>query len=303
MTKQKKILSIIVTFNAEAWLETCIGSLVESGLHTDIIVIDNASSDSTTNLIEKNYPQVQLSKQRENLGFGKANNIGFQFALKNDYDYVFLLNQDAYILPDTLTILTNCHSNHPEYGVISPLQYFSESKLDRFFESYLKKYLSEKEVNELLSDDFSTQKEIYPIPYVNAAIWLVSKACLQKVRGFDADFEHYGEDDEFMQRVLFYNFKIGVCPKAIGFHLRAQSTSPHQQLHGDALRKFVNRHALILLKDLKQPFWKAAGMSIFYTLKYILKSLLKSHIKDTLILVRLLFHFSGRLFYYRKIKS
>ena len=69
---------IIVTYNGERWIRQCINSC----LGYNVIVIDNNSSDQTIKIIENEYPKVVLLKQENNLGFGKANNLGISYALK-----------------------------------------------------------------------------------------------------------------------------------------------------------------------------------------------------------------------------
>ena len=70
------ILVIIVTYNGKAWLDRCISSVLHSRVKADVIVIDNGSSDGTIEHIRDKYPTVKLYESHENLGFGKANNIG-----------------------------------------------------------------------------------------------------------------------------------------------------------------------------------------------------------------------------------
>ena len=89
-----KILVIIVSYNFERWIDRCLNSLRQSEQQADVVVIDNASQDRTVSLIESRYPEVRLIKSKENLGFGRANNIGMKIALKEGYDAVFLLNQE-----------------------------------------------------------------------------------------------------------------------------------------------------------------------------------------------------------------
>jgi GT2 family glycosyltransferase len=62
--------------------------------------------------------------------------------------------------------------------------------------------------------------EVYEVPFVNAAGWLLSKKCLETVGGFDPVFFHYGEDDNYCQRVLFHGLKIGVTPQTFLKHDR-----------------------------------------------------------------------------------
>ena len=111
-----KILVIIVSYNFERWIDRCLNSLRQSEQQADVVVIDNASQDRTVSLIESRYPEVRLIKSKENLGFGRANNIGMKIALKEGYDAVFLLNQDAWIDAKVLGELSELSRSHPRYG-------------------------------------------------------------------------------------------------------------------------------------------------------------------------------------------
>ena len=98
----KKTLTIIITFNAMPWIDKCIGSLLASNHTTDIHIYDNGSIDGTVDYIKTAYPTTFIKNTGKNLGFGKANNLGLKFAIKENYNFVFLLNQDAWIEPDAL---------------------------------------------------------------------------------------------------------------------------------------------------------------------------------------------------------
>ena len=91
----KKIFVIIVTYKGHQWYERCFASLCNSEYPVQTIVIDNASNDGTVEYIRKYFPEIHLIESKENLGFGRANNIGMRYALDHGCDYVFLLNQDA----------------------------------------------------------------------------------------------------------------------------------------------------------------------------------------------------------------
>lgn len=217
-----KIIVIIVTYNAVRWIDRCLTSLQKSAVQVDCLIVDNKSQDETVKIIKKNYPSCKLVEVGRNLGFGKANNIGLQYAIENDYDYVYLLNQDAWIFPETISSLIKIHVHHPEYGILSPLQMNSElSKLDKNFLLCCGK--------EMLSDCIcGNMKEIYDTNFVMAAHWLITKDALLKVGGFSPSFPHYGEDHNYIHRLLFYKFKVGIVPQAKAVHdreFRVESSS------------------------------------------------------------------------------
>jgi GT2 family glycosyltransferase len=205
-----KIYTIIVTYNGSKWIDKCFGSLTKSNIPLKILAIDNASTDNTPLFIKEKFPQVEVIETGQNLGFGKANNIGLEIAAKNNANFVFLLNQDAWIEPATIEKLVNVSIQHPEFGIISPLQLNGSND---YFEQSFKKYLGENNTSGFLSDlYFDRLKDIYQTNYTNAASWLITAECLKRVGGFNPLFFHYGEDDEYLNRCKYKGLKIGIAP-------------------------------------------------------------------------------------------
>ncbi len=200
------------------WIDDCFGSLRKSSVPTEVIVIDNNSTDETVSYLRKNYPEVHVIEAGKNLGFGKANNEGVSLGLKNGSDYFFLLNQDAWIYPDTLQNLIENFEKHPEFGIISPVQITKDLEVENIFKSYLKK------VPQLLKK-FNPNKKynnsVHKIDFANAAMWMIPKKCIEKVGGFSPVFYHYGEDVDYVNRTKFHGFEIGVSENAYGIHDRA----------------------------------------------------------------------------------
>jgi len=209
-----EVYIIIVSYNGIKWINTCL----ESCGKFNVIVVDNASTDATVSFIKNNYPKVTLLKQASNLGFGQANNLGITYALNKGADFVFLLNQDAYLKSNTITELINAHKNNPNYAILSPVQLNGEgNKLDRKFSTYLK-----YDYNNFFHLDAITNNlsEIYAVPFVNAASWLIPKSTLLKIGGFDPIFFHYGEDDNYCQRLRYHKLQVGIVPHAFVLHDR-----------------------------------------------------------------------------------
>lgn len=213
-----KLFVIIVTYKGKQWYDRCFTSLRESTIPVQTIVVDNASNDGTVEYIREHFPEIHLVESKENLGFGRANNIGMRYALDHGCDYVFLLNQDAWVELDTLEKLVSIHLNHPEYGILSPIHL---NAMKTGIEKGLVNYLDDAHITDKsLFEDlyFGRLKELYKTNYVNAAAWLLPRRTLETVGGFDPIFSHYGEDDNYMHRVVFHKMKIGICPMCIAVH-------------------------------------------------------------------------------------
>jgi GT2 family glycosyltransferase len=254
-----KIFVLIVTYNAEKWLDFCIGNLRASTIDVIPLVVDNNSSDATVALIKKNYPETILIENNQNLGFGKANNVGIKYAIREGFDYIFLLNQDASVFPDTIENLVNVSVRHPNYLILTPVHLDGSKKLlDHNFSNYLLKgdKLFSADSHTILSDlllDSNSIKEVYSVRFVNAALWLLTSKCVEVVGGFDPIFPHYGEDDDFVNRVLYHGHEIGICFKSFGIHDRPQKTAINNAAYKTTKRKYIA--FLIGMKNINIPFY------------------------------------------------
>ena len=217
-----KVLVVIVTYNGEKWIERCLNNVYDSSKPVNVIVIDNNSYDNTIKILKK-FNRINLIKLEENLGFGAANNIGLSYAYTKEFEYVFLLNQDAFIQQDTLEKLIEIAKKNSGYGIISPIHMNGDATLlDRNFSNYMS-----YDKNPFFYSDFinNKTKPIYDIPFVNAAAWLLPRKTLETIGGFDPIFFHYGEDDNYCQRVNYHGFKIGVVSEAFIYHDRENRKS------------------------------------------------------------------------------
>lgn len=202
----KKVLTIIVSYNFEPWLKKCLDSLLQSTYPTNIFVVDNASTDNTVSRIQQDYPQVILHQSDTNLGFGRANNIGFDYALAHAYDAVFLVNQDAWVHSECLQHLMQGDYG-TDVGIVSPMHYDGTGvQLDAGFAGYIKQK--------------QTDLAHITVPFVNAAFWLIPVSVLQEVGMFSPIFYHYGEDSDYANRIQHHGLKIIVNTRAIAYHDR-----------------------------------------------------------------------------------
>ena len=215
MANNAKIFVIIVTYKGHRWYELCFTSLRNSEIPVQTVVIDNASNDGTVEYIREHFPEIHLIESHENLGFGRANNLGMRYALDNGCDYVFLLNQDAWIEPNSIKELVRIHQESPEYGVLSPMHITADKRT-----LYIEIEDGRTDhANSLLSDAyFQTLQDVYPFKYINAAAWLMTRETLEIVGGFDPIFFLYGEDDNYLQRMEYHGVKLGLVPKVQIIH-------------------------------------------------------------------------------------
>ena len=207
-----KLFVIIVTYKGHRWYERCFTSLRGSSIPVQTVVIDNASGDGTMEFIREHFPEIHLIESNENLGFGRANTIGIRYALDQGCDYVFLLNQDAWVESDTFEKLVNIHQSHPEYGILGPVQVNEEKT--KVLDGVIRFLVNPDNVNKEMFSDFmmGTIDDVYPVAEINAAAWLLPRKTLETVGGFDPLFLHYGEDWNYLSRVHYHKLKVGLTP-------------------------------------------------------------------------------------------
>ena len=134
-----------------------------------------------------------------------------RMALEEDYDYVFLVNQDAWIEANTVGTLVGLAEKYPDYGVLSPVHLDGKGEhLDGSFAKYVGG----------ASAVSSKKSDIVEAAFVNAAFWFIPVSALKKVGGFSPLFFHYGEDVDYIHRMRFYGYRVGYTPLTSGCHDR-----------------------------------------------------------------------------------
>ena len=219
------IYCVIVTYNGMRWIDRCLQSILQSVIPMVAVVVDNGSEDDTVTHIKANYPEVILLPQEENKGFGQANNIGIAYAMQKQATHILLLNQDAAIQPDALQILLQ-HDDGQH--LLTPIHMNGDGSCidDNFFQNTLLSMQPEKH-------------EVKEVPYVNAACWLLPAEIIRQVGGFNPLFYHYGEDNNYIQRLQYYHFEIRLISDAIVYHDREKHGNEQLYRSGVLYRKLL----------------------------------------------------------------
>lgn len=269
-----KILSIIISYNFSRWIRPCLDSLMQSETPTDILVVDNASSDNSVAIIRSEYPQVRIIENKDNSGFGHANNIGFQIALQEGYDFVLLLNQDAWIDKDLLGELTRLSDEFNDFGILSSVHLTGD-----------RKDIDKGSPGEYILKDQS-KTDLIEVPFINAAIWLIPIQALKKAGGFSPLFRHYGEDVDFVNRMHYHGFKIGYCPYVCGCHDRAKRITTKSMV-----RRATAVYCLTLWADINQSLLSATTQCFKCCFHHLGKSIMKREWEGASYFLKILMKF------------
>ncbi len=218
----KNTYIILVNFNNHADTLNCLRSINEAGYGKSVIVIDNNSTTSGVDEIPLQFPDTILLKNDENVGFGRANNIGIQWAIENtDCKYFLILNNDTTIDNETIPTLEHALQHDTSAGVAAPKIVMMDAhdtvwygggdidwkKCGATIPGYLQSSSTGSDVN--------IQRYV---SFASGCAMLVRKSLIEKIGGFDQRFFMYVEDVELCIRILKSGSSILYTPASVVFH-------------------------------------------------------------------------------------
>ena len=227
---------VIVSWNARYYLMQCLESLtpVVCRYPMEIIVVDNASSDGSAELVENNFPQVRLVRNPANLGFAKANNLGIS---TSGGRYVCLINSDVKVLPDCISRLVDYCEQHPEVGMVGPRIIGGDGKLQRScrgFPTLWNMFCRALALDSIFpggklftgySLSYWSQDCTRPVDILTGCFWLVRREALGRVGLLDESFFMYGEDMDWSRRFWLGGSKLVFVSSAEAIHYGGASSS------------------------------------------------------------------------------
>ncbi len=229
------LLSIIIlNYNTKKLLKNCLESVFKTlNKETSVYVVDNGSSDGSTEMVKNIFPKVKIFQNNKNLGFSAGNNTALK---KINSRYYLLLNSDTEVLENSLENLIEFAKNS-DYGIISPkLIYrsgnFQPNAGDLPFGFALFNWISG--LDDLLNkcninvpsfhrNDLNFYGEKSQVGWVSATAMLIKKEIIEKVGYLDENIFMYGEDTEYCLRAARAGFKIGWTNKAEVVHIQGGS--------------------------------------------------------------------------------
>lgn len=226
---------IIVNYNTTELLDDSIGSVQSKTESVDyeIIVVDNNSEKGSLDHLVEKYPTVRFIFSEENLGFGRANNLG---ASKAKGKYLFLLNPDTFLINNAISVLFNFIENNPDVGIcggnlyeedLTPaLSYYEMSPYSRYTREWFTLLgLSRPK-------GYHDDNRIKDVRAIIGADLLIRKEAFDTFGGFDPDFFMYFEELHLCDRVRESGYKIVAIPEAQIIHIGgAAAENKDEELH------------------------------------------------------------------------
>lgn len=224
--------TILVNWNTRDLLAAAIASVppVVAGMPVEIIVVDNASTDGSPEMLAARFPGTRLIRNTENVGFGRANNQGFALARGS---YVLLLNSDAVLEPGALELMVADLAAHPAAGATGARLRYPDGRPQASFGAFpsLASYALElggmarsQPGDAALRPEESGHDVPGSVDWVVGACLLLRRAALDDMGGFDPGYYMYAEEMDLCQRLWKTGWAVRYCPEAVAVHHGGQST-------------------------------------------------------------------------------
>jgi GT2 family glycosyltransferase len=222
-----KTCVITVNYRGAADTTACVRSLLASVVPVEIVVVDTTPNDPELEAALGFAPGVTILRARENLGFGRANNLGIQSVAQYSHcEYFFLLNNDAVIYPDSIESLEHAMSVHSEVGIMVPriaylddpeMLWYGGGEVDWRRASGFTPGINRSAVATLALSERD-------VTFATGCALFLRSSTLKQLGGFDSRFFMYEEDVELCLRASSQGIRIRYIPSAFILH-RAQGSS------------------------------------------------------------------------------
>ena len=243
-----KLTVVIPTYRGRPWIRACLRSVLDSrGVNLRVVVFDNASADGTRDIVREEFPQVEMIVSRENMGFARANNRVIRRAISRGDDYVFLLNEDTRIDPDTCAELIRVAESQ-DVSILSPLQYdYEGAGFECDFDSLIRQERPPRGWE---------RAEFIPTSRIIGAAMLLKLSTIRSIGMFDPIYFLYAEEEDLCRRALSHGYKVGITPRAKILHGH-KATGNFLALERTRRFNMIRGKYVLALKNPRQTFSRA----------------------------------------------
>jgi GT2 family glycosyltransferase len=221
----------MVSYNTWELTVQAITTLIQNcSFPLEIVVVDNASTDETVETVQNRFPDVKLVQNQQNVGFGMANNQGFELATN---DLVLLLNTDAFIKRGCIEKLVETMQSDVKIGVVGPKVLNEDGTLQPSIHPFpgplravLEYWWLERlfpagtRLGSYRNWTYAVQSDV---PWLIGACMLVRKSVIDETAGFSEEFFMYAEETDWQKRISDSGWRIVFTPAGECVHLGGAS--------------------------------------------------------------------------------
>jgi GT2 family glycosyltransferase len=213
MNNAPLVFVIVINYNGSKYLRTCFSSLEKQTYRNyRIVMLDNASTDSSAEFTAKNFPKVSIIQTKENFGFAKGNNLAIKSALDQGADYIFLVNNDTEAEPNLLEKLVSAAESEESIGILGPAVFDLETK-----DSVLEMGMTVDKFGYPLALKSPSEKNAR-VFFISGCAMMVKSELFRKIGLFDEKYFMFAEDLDLCWRGRLSGYKIIVVEAAKIYH-------------------------------------------------------------------------------------
>lgn len=234
-----KLFVIIVSWNSKKDLSRCLDALLGASGAFEVVVVDNASTDNSVEMVRQKYPQVNLLVNEQNLGYTGGNNVGLRYALDRGADYILLLNDDAIVEQSSIAQLLEATIHYPEAGFLGPAVYSWEEKdtllsAGGFFNERWQ--VTHRNTNARAAGAME-------VDFLSGCALLLKREVISDIGLLDERFFAYHEDVDWCYQAKQAGFKLLVVPEAKIWH----PDTRQRDANSPTLAYYMTRNTLLFL--------------------------------------------------------
>lgn len=241
-----RLAIVIVSYNSRNDLEAVLRSLTDPPPVVDheIVVVDNASTDTTLSYVRERWPGIRLVAAEVNLGFSKANNLGIRSTAS---DLVLLLNPDTIVPPGVIDRLVSTIDARPDVAIVGPRIVDARGRAELSFGTMMTPWTELRQKALVRGNDHGVPpftvivdrmtRRTREVDWVSGACLLIRRADLEAVGGFDERFFMYTEDVDLCASVRGRGRSVLFSAESEVVHLRGRSARSAVRATQDAYRR------------------------------------------------------------------
>ena len=253
---------ILVNYNGYKDTIECVNSLKKiSYKNYKIVVVDNASSDNSVEILMEELSNCMIIESKKNIGFAGGNNLGIKYALNHNADYIMLLNNDTIVESQFLNDMINSFNVNNKIGIVGcKIMYYPEKNIIWYGGGYIDwfKFIgTHYGMGQVDKGQYDNEKEI---DFMTGCCMLIKREVFRKVGLLSEDYFMYFEDVDFCVKVKNAGFVIWYNSEAVIYHKVGLSSGGEESsfsiewctrnrlLFMDKYKNNVNKFSLILSK-------------------------------------------------------
>jgi GT2 family glycosyltransferase len=211
MPQALRPFAVTVNWNRAKDTLECVDSLLQGNPGTEVVVVDNGSTDGSSDFLKEKRPGLMVIESPRNLGYVKGVNMGIRLALEKGATHLLLVNNDAIAHPGMVRELLELFGRDPSVGIAGPRIFYYGTDLMWFNGGHFNDLwgFSTHPLMDRRDDGGDQEREVH---YITGCAMMVRAEVFREVGLFDEDFEIYAEDLDLCLRAKEKGFSSGWCP-------------------------------------------------------------------------------------------